>query len=123
MLSALRHAWMAIIRSAAAPSYWLAIETLWPSSRRMRVQRAVVVPFPDRDDERTGVIITIRMNETLRPTSGATARDLAAELRHVRARTRRLTDDLSTEQLMGPTCPISHSTGLTIGSKIGRAHV
>jgi iron(II)-dependent oxidoreductase len=81
----------------------------------MRVQRAVVVPFPDRDDERTGVIITIRMNETLRPTSGATARDLAAELRDVRARTRRLTDDLSTEQLMGPMLPIVNPVLWEIG--------
>ena len=81
----------------------------------MRVQRAVVVPFPDRDDERTGVIITICMNETLRPTSGATARDLAAELRDVRARTRRLTDDLSTEQLMGPMLPIVNPVLWEIG--------
>src|SRR2546428_10451234 len=97
------------------------IETLWPSSRRMRVQRAVVVPFPDRDDERTGVIITIRMNETLRPTSGATACDLAAELRDVRGRTRRPTGDLSTEQLMGPILPIGNPVLGEIGH-VGGVH-
>ena len=52
--------------------------------------------------ERAGVITMICMNETLidRPTSGATAEELAAQLRDVRTRTRRLTEDLSTEQLM-----------------------
>lgn len=37
----------------------------------------------------------------LRPTSGASAETLAAQLREVRRRTRRLTDDLTPEQLMG----------------------
>ena len=74
----------------------------------MRVQRAVVVPFPDRDDGRTGVIITMFMNDIFmqRPTSGATADELAVQLRDVRMHTRRLTEDLSTEQLMGPMLPI-----------------
>jgi iron(II)-dependent oxidoreductase len=36
-----------------------------------------------------------------RPTSGASTAELAAQLHEVRARTRRLTDDLSSEQLMG----------------------
>jgi len=47
------------------------------------------------------------MNEVLteRPTSGATARDLAVQLAEVRARTRQLTETLSTEQLMGPMLP------------------
>ena len=85
--------------------------------RRIRVQRAVVVPFPDRDDERTGVIRTIFMKETLihRPTSGATADDLAAQLCDVRTRTRRLTEDLSTEQLMGPMLPIVNPVLWEIG--------
>ena len=54
-------------------------------------------PFPDRDDERAGVIITIRMSVTLidRP-SGATEDELATQLHDVRMRTRRLTEDLST---------------------------
>ena len=74
----------------------------------MRAQRAVVVPFPERDDERTGVIMTMSMdgNLVVRPTSGATAEELAAELREVRAHTSRLTEDLSARQLMGPMLPI-----------------
>jgi iron(II)-dependent oxidoreductase len=76
-----------------------------------------VVPFPDRDDERAGVITMICMNETLidRPTSGATAEELAAQLRDVRTRTRRLTEDLSTEQLMGPMLPIVNPVLWEIG--------
>jgi iron(II)-dependent oxidoreductase len=52
--------------------------------------------------------MTIRMNQSLmdRPTTGAAADVLAAQLSDVRACTRRLTDDLSTEQLMGPMLPI-----------------
>src|SRR6516165_4519608 len=108
MLSALRHAWMAIIRSAPAPSYRWAVRTRWPSSRKIRVQRVPVVWFPDRDDERAGVITTIFMNEDLvyRPTSAATADELAAQLCNVRTCTRRVTDDLSMQQLMGPMLPI-----------------
>ena len=54
------------------------------------------------------MIRTIFMNETLihRPTSGASAEELAAQLRDARSCTRRLTDDLSTQQLMGPMLPI-----------------
>src|SRR5262249_10449140 len=48
------------------------------------------------------------MNEALihPPTSGATADELAGQLRDARVCTRRLTDDLSTQQLMGPMLPI-----------------
>ena len=48
------------------------------------------------------------MNEALlyRPTSGATADDLVAQLREARDCTRRLTDDLTVKQLMGPMLPI-----------------
>ncbi|HEY6703862.1 MAG TPA: DinB family protein, partial [Xanthobacteraceae bacterium] len=68
----------------------------------------LVVLFPDRDDERAGVIRTIFMSKALiyRPTSGATAEELAAQLCDVRNCTRRLTDDLSTQQLMGSMLPI-----------------
>ena len=68
----------------------------------------LVVWFPDRDDERAGVIRTIFMNDHLihRPTSGATADELAAQLCNVRTCTRRVTDDLSMQQLMGPMLPI-----------------
>jgi gamma-glutamyl hercynylcysteine S-oxide synthase len=74
----------------------------------MCAQRNAVVPFPDRDDERTGVIITICMNEDLiaRPTSGASAGELAPQLRETRAFTALLTEDLSARQLMGPMLPI-----------------
>jgi iron(II)-dependent oxidoreductase len=83
----------------------------------MRAQRTVVVPFPDRDDERTGVIIIIFMNENLivRPTSGASAGELAAQLRDTRTRTSLLTEDLSTRQLMGPMLPIVNPVLWEIG--------
>src|SRR5258708_16044456 len=63
----------------------------------------LVVVLPDRDEERAGVIRTMFMNEALihRPTSGASAEELAAQLRDARSCTRRLSDDLSTPQLMG----------------------
>src|SRR5689334_7386123 len=117
MLSALRQACSAIINSAASPPYRFATRTSWPSSRKSRVQRAVVVAFPDRDDERTGVIRMICMTETLirRPTSGATTNDLSAQLRDTRSRTRRLMEDLSTEQLMGPMLPIVNPVLWEIG--------
>src|SRR6266851_3993898 len=48
------------------------------------------------------------MNEDLvyRPTSAATADELAAQLCNIRTCTRRVTDDLSMRQLMGPMLPI-----------------
>jgi iron(II)-dependent oxidoreductase len=57
------------------------------------------------------------MNEALihRPTSGATADDLAGQLRDVRTRTRRLTEDLSTAELMGPMLPIVNPVLWEIG--------
>jgi iron(II)-dependent oxidoreductase len=57
------------------------------------------------------------MNEFLthRPTSGATADDLADHLRDTRARTRRLTEDLSADQLMGPMLPIVNPVLWEIG--------
>src|SRR5260370_8314497 len=50
-----------------------------------------------------GVIRTTFMDHIVseRPTSGASTAELAAQLHEVRARTHRLTDDLSSEQLMG----------------------
>jgi gamma-glutamyl hercynylcysteine S-oxide synthase len=83
----------------------------------MRVQRALVAPLPERDDARTGVIRTIRMNEAAvhRPTSGATAGELAEQLREVRERTRRLTEDLTTDELMGPMLPIVNPVLWEIG--------
>ena len=59
----------------------------------------------------------IRMNESLihRPTSGATADALAAQLRHVRAGSHRLTENLSSKQLMGPMLPIINPVLWEIG--------
>src|SRR5512139_4204611 len=59
----------------------------------------------------------IRMSATLidRPTSGATEGELATQLRDVRTRTRRLTEDLSTRQLMGPMLPIVNPVLWEIG--------
>jgi len=57
------------------------------------------------------------MNETQihRPISGATTDDLSAQLRDTRDRTRRLTEDLSSEQLMGPMLPIVNPVLWEIG--------
>jgi iron(II)-dependent oxidoreductase len=59
----------------------------------------------------------MRMHEALteRPISGATEGDLASELRETRAHTLRLTDDLSTDQLMGPMLPIVNPVLWEIG--------
>src|SRR5438876_135593 len=61
--------------------------------------------------------MTIRMNETLteRPISGAAPDVLAAQLNEARTRTRRLTDDLSSAQLMGPMLPIVNPVLWEIG--------
>jgi len=57
------------------------------------------------------------MNETLieRPTSGAAPDELSSDLREVRARTRRHTEDLTPEQLMGPMLPIVNPVLWEIG--------
>jgi iron(II)-dependent oxidoreductase len=61
--------------------------------------------------------MTIRMNETLtsRPISGAAPEVLAVQLNETRARTRCLTEDLSTGQLMGPMLPIVNPVLWEIG--------
>ena len=57
------------------------------------------------------------MNEILplRPISGATTRELSRQLREGRERTRRLTEDLSHDQLMGPMLPIVNPVLWEIG--------
>jgi len=50
-----------------------------------------------------------------RPTSGASAADLVAQLRETRLRTRRLTDDLSWAELMGPHLDIVNPVLWEIG--------
>ena len=83
----------------------------------MRAQRELVVALPDRDEERAGVIRIIFMQPDLidRPTSGATPAELCSQLRQTREHTRRLTQDLSTEQLMGPMLPIVNPVLWEIG--------
>ena len=53
--------------------------------------------------------------EPNRPTTGASAPELANELRETRSRTRGLTHDLSSEQLMGPMLPIVNPVLWEIG--------
>jgi iron(II)-dependent oxidoreductase len=60
-------------------------------------------------------MILMNVHLTNRPISGATADDLAAQLRDIRTHTRRLTDDLSTDQLMGPMLPIVNPVLWEIG--------
>ena len=50
-----------------------------------------------------------------RPTSGASAAELVAQLREARHRTRRLTEDLSSSELMGPRLEIVNPVLWEIG--------
>src|SRR5215471_7027790 len=80
------------------------MRTRWPRPRRMRAQRDAATLFPVRDEGPSGVIRTMFMDHEHdhRPTSGASAAELVAQLREARHRTRRLTEDLSSAELMGP---------------------
>lgn len=55
------------------------------------------------------------MDQTERPTSGATLAELASQLHETRARTHRLTDELSRDQLMGPQLDIVNPVLWEIG--------
>ena len=70
----------------------------------MRAQREAATRLPVREVGPSGVIRTIFMDpaHAQRPTSGASAAQLVAQLREVRHRTRRLTEDLSSSELLGP---------------------
>src|ERR671937_607311 len=70
----------------------------------MRAQRCAATRLPVREVGPEGVIRTILMNhvEAHRPTSGASADELLAQLREARHRLLRLTEDLSSNELMGP---------------------
>ncbi len=74
----------------------------------MRAQREAATRLPVCAVGPSGVIRTILMEHSHepsrvgRPTSGASADELVAQLREVRHRTRRLTEDLSSAELMGP---------------------
>src|SRR5947207_6228088 len=69
----------------------------------MRAQRTAAMLLPVRVLGPGGVIRTMFMNQIMseRPTSGANTTELAAQLHETRTRTHGLTDDLSSEQLMG----------------------
>ena len=74
----------------------------------MAAQRDAATLFPVREVGPSGVISTMFMDHghAHRPTSGASAAELVAQLREARHRTRRLTEDLSSDELMGPLLDI-----------------
>src|SRR5258708_7970098 len=104
MASALRQAWIATSRSAGSSCQSKRTRTRCPSLRRIRAQRDAATRLPVREVGPSGVIMTILMDQAHahRPTSGASAAELVAQLREARHRTRRLTEDLSSTELMGP---------------------
>src|SRR5215469_16250764 len=82
--------------------------TRWPSRRRMRVQRSAATALPVRVLGPGGVIRMMSMNQAVmektafeRPTSGASPAELTSQLHQTRMRTLHLTNELSSEQLMG----------------------
>lgn len=74
----------------------------------MRAQRSAATALPVRVLGPLGVIRTTSMEQTkpARPTSDATLGQLTSELRETRARTLRLTEGLTADQLMGPKLDI-----------------
>ena len=119
MASALRrHAPPPSGRPAARHSR-TAMRTRWPRRRRMRAQRDAATRLPVRLVGPSGVIRTIFMDHGhathRRPTSGASAAELVAQLREARQRTRRLTEDLSSTELMGPYLEIVNPVLWEIG--------
>lgn len=83
----------------------------------MRAQRDAATRLPVREVGPWGVISTIFMDhaQTARPTSGASAAELVAQLREVRHRTWRLTEDLASTELMGPRLEIVNPVLWEIG--------
>src|SRR5260370_17981184 len=88
----------------------------------MRAQRAAATRLPVREVGPSGVIRTIFMDNShagrghaQRPTSGASAVELVAQLRKARHRTWRLTEDLSSAELMGPRLDIVNPVLWEIG--------
>ena len=59
--------------------------------------------------------MSMNTTETNRPTSGASAGELAMQLRETRSRSHRLMHDLSPEQLMGPMLPVVNPVLWEIG--------
>src|ERR1051325_5944333 len=118
MAAALRQACTATMRSAGVPSYAAATRTRCPSLRRMRAQREAAMRLPVRAVGPEGVIRTIFMDQAVhdrRPTSGSSAGELVAQLREARHRTERLTEDLSSAELMGPYLTIVNPVLWEIG--------
>src|SRR4030095_12057993 len=93
----------ASIASACGRSQPGATCARWASCPRMRAHRVAATRLPVREVGPSCVIRTIFMDQghADRPTSGASAADLVAQLRETRLRTRRLTEDLSWAELMG----------------------
>src|SRR5438128_7788968 len=83
----------------------------------MRAQRAAATLLPLREVGPSGVIRTIFMDHghAHRPTSGASAAELVAQLREARHRIRRLTEDLSSAELMGPRLEVVNPVLWEIG--------
>src|SRR5690349_9652142 len=83
----------------------------------MAAQREAATRLPVREVGPSGVIRTIFMDHSHahRPTSGASAAELVAQLREARHRTRRLTEDLSSAELMGPYLEIVNPVLWEIG--------
>jgi len=83
----------------------------------MRAQRAAAILLPVREVGPDGVIRTMFMDhgQAHRPTSGASAAELGAQLREARLRTRRLTEDLALAELLGPRLDIVNPVLWEIG--------
>src|SRR5260370_6499241 len=83
----------------------------------MRAQREAATRLPVREVGPSGVIRTIFMDygHAERPTSGASAGKLVAQLREARHGTGRLTEDLSSPELMGPRLDIVNPVLWEIG--------
>ena len=67
----------------------------------MRAHRRAATLLPVRELGPSGVIRMILMDAIQRPISGAGEGELIAQLRQTRSRTRRLTEDLASDELMG----------------------
>lgn len=83
----------------------------------MRAQRVAAILLPVREVGPDGVIRTMFMDHSQahRPTSGASAAELGAQLREARLRTRRLTEDLASTELLGPRLDIVNPVLWEIG--------
>src|SRR5262252_4359430 len=117
MDAALRQACTATIRSAGPSSYSDLTRTRCPSLLRIPAQRKADTLLPVREVGPCGVIRTIFMDHghAPRPISGASAAELVAQLREARHRTQRLTEDLSSAELMGPYLEIVNPVLWEIG--------